>query len=159
LLISRYFLFSHFARRQATQARIAKQGPNDADRPVLHMAPRVRVSDRVDPREVSGPSGQADDDERTNDGDARTDHVAPGWLLAFHDPQPYERRGDVDATVRGVGSSRKSGIDTRQCNCKPDQADDAEGSTAADAPRRSHSQKVKQPRISRIAAIVKATRF
>jgi hypothetical protein len=48
-----------------------------------------------------------------NDGDARPEHVARRWLLTLDKPQPHERRRDVDATVRGVGSSSKSCTDTR----------------------------------------------
>lgn len=71
----------------------------------------------------SGPTRQANNDERTNDGHARAEHVGRCWLLTFNEPQPDERRGDVDATVGRVGSSREGRIDTRQCNREADEAE------------------------------------
>jgi hypothetical protein len=40
--------------------------------------------------------------------------------------KPDERRGDLNAAVRGVRSSCKGYIDARQCDGKADQAEDAE---------------------------------
>jgi len=73
----------------------------------------------------SGPSRQANNNERTNDRNACTEHVARGWLLTFNEPQPDGRRGDVDPTVRRVGSSRGGRVDTRQCDGKADETEDA----------------------------------
>jgi len=86
----------------------------------------------------SGASGGcSDDDQRTNYGQRGSEKVGNRRTLAFDDPEPGERRRDVDAAICRIRASRKAGVHTCQHHSESDEAHDAH---RGDDPRASLAQ-------------------
>jgi hypothetical protein len=88
----------------------------------------------------------------------------PGYVcqrraLTFHEHQPHQRRRDIDAAIRSLGTTGEHAIDAGEHGGESDQAHDAEDCHDHRRPCRSHIQNAKQPPISSKAAAVNASRF
>src|SRR5712691_477857 len=75
---------------------------------------------------ILSPCRETDDDERANDRDRGADEVGHGRTLALDDPEPRERRSDVDPAIRRVCAPGKWSIDPRKDDRETNQACDAE---------------------------------
>ena len=111
------------------------------------------------PESRLGPLGsQADDDQGANDGQTGADEIGGARTLVLGDPQPEQRRGNVNAPYQHRPDLR-GGIDARQVHAKAMRLTTPVLRPETMTSRRNQSQKAKHPAISRHAATTKTATF